>query len=147
MRSVRAVAWIWCGAGVLFAGLAIYLVFGLAEERGEGYLLTGIWSLFARELHSSLAFLYGTVIFTGSMSIFIARRFVRTLSDNARKTQELEEARRLQLSMLPNDRPSIPFLDIAWYMETATADRKGGNAQYSLKFRLLCAPLHNNLLQ
>jgi hypothetical protein len=106
------------GAGILSVGVA-------------GYLLTGIWSLFAQELHSSLAFLYGTVIFTGSMSIFIARRFVRTLSDNARKTQELEEARRLQLSMLPNDKPSIPFLDIAWYMETAT-EVGGDYYDYSL---------------
>ena len=106
------------GAGILSVGVV-------------GYLLTGIWSLFAEELHSSLAFLYGTVIFTGSMSIFIARRFVRTLADNARKTQELEEARRLQLSMLPGKKPSLPSIDIAWYMETAT-EVGGDYYDYSL---------------
>ncbi len=36
------------------------------------------------------------------------------------KTQELEEARKLQLSMLPKDVPQVPNLDIAVYMQTAT---------------------------
>ncbi len=38
----------------------------------------------------------------------------------SRKTHELEEARKLQLSMLPTDLPHMPGLDIAVYMETAT---------------------------
>jgi len=41
-------------------------------------------------------------------------------SDNLRKTQELEEARKLQLSMLPEEIPQLPHLDIAVYMKTAT---------------------------
>jgi serine phosphatase RsbU (regulator of sigma subunit) len=41
-------------------------------------------------------------------------------ADNARKTQELEEARRLQLSMLPQKVPRISGLDIAAHMDTAT---------------------------
>jgi serine phosphatase RsbU (regulator of sigma subunit) len=36
------------------------------------------------------------------------------------KTKELEEARQLQLSMLPKDLPQLPHLDIAVYMKTAT---------------------------
>ncbi len=40
--------------------------------------------------------------------------------ENARKTKELEEARQLQLSMLPKSLPSVPHLDIAVYMKTAT---------------------------
>ncbi len=40
--------------------------------------------------------------------------------ENARKTHELEEARKLQMSMLPKEIPSFPHLDIAVYMETAT---------------------------
>lgn len=40
--------------------------------------------------------------------------------DNERKTQELEEARKLQLSMLPKELPNLPNLDIAVYMQTAT---------------------------
>jgi serine phosphatase RsbU (regulator of sigma subunit) len=41
-------------------------------------------------------------------------------ADNARKTKELEEARELQLSMLPNELPVLPNLDIAVSMKTAT---------------------------
>ncbi|MBL1214576.1 MAG: SpoIIE family protein phosphatase [Ignavibacteriae bacterium] len=41
-------------------------------------------------------------------------------ADNDRKTKELEEARELQLSMLPKELPDTPDLDIAVYMQTAT---------------------------
>ena len=40
--------------------------------------------------------------------------------ENERKTKELEEARQLQLSMLPKELPKLPNLDIAVYMKTAT---------------------------
>jgi len=48
----------------------------------------------------------------------ITRRLLE--ADNSRKTQELDEARRLQLSMLPKTIPTLPQLDIAVYMKTAT---------------------------
>jgi len=41
-------------------------------------------------------------------------------ADNDRKTKELEEARELQLSMLPKEVPVLADLDIAVYMRTAT---------------------------
>jgi serine phosphatase RsbU (regulator of sigma subunit) len=41
-------------------------------------------------------------------------------ADNQRKTQELEDARRLQLSMLPQSIPSVEGLKIGVYMKTAT---------------------------
>jgi len=41
-------------------------------------------------------------------------------SENDRKSKELEEARQLQLSMLPKYLPQIPNFDIAVYMKTAT---------------------------
>lgn len=40
-------------------------------------------------------------------------------ADNARKTRELEEARQLQLSMLPETVPNVPGYDIKVFMETA----------------------------
>lgn len=40
--------------------------------------------------------------------------------ENDRKTKELEEARQLQLSMLPKALPRVPHLDIAVFMKTAT---------------------------
>ena len=42
------------------------------------------------------------------------------LAENARKDAELEEARHLQLSMLPKQVPTLPDLEIAAFMETAT---------------------------
>jgi len=41
-------------------------------------------------------------------------------AESERKTKELEEARELQLSMLPKNLPQLPHLDIAVYMQTAT---------------------------
>ncbi len=41
-------------------------------------------------------------------------------ADNRRKTAELEEARRLQLSLLPAELPRPPGLDVAAHMQTAT---------------------------
>jgi serine phosphatase RsbU (regulator of sigma subunit) len=41
-------------------------------------------------------------------------------ADNQRKTRELEDARKLQLSMLPQSLPDIANLKIAAYMSTAT---------------------------
>jgi len=40
--------------------------------------------------------------------------------ENERKSKELEEARELQLSMLPKDVPKFPHLEIAVFMKTAT---------------------------
>ena len=41
-------------------------------------------------------------------------------AENERKSYELEEARRLQLSMLPSSLPQVPEVDLAVYLETAT---------------------------
>lgn len=69
-----------------------------------------------------------------SMSVYLARNFSRTHRkletevlerqllevENTRKTEELEEARELQLSMLPQASPELPNLDIAFEMRPAT---------------------------
>jgi PAS domain S-box-containing protein len=41
-------------------------------------------------------------------------------AENVRKTRELEEARRLQLAMLPKVIPKLPYLEMAVFMQTAT---------------------------
>jgi two-component system sensor histidine kinase ChiS len=41
-------------------------------------------------------------------------------AENERQTKELEDARRLQLSMLPKELPRVPGYDIAVFMKTAT---------------------------
>jgi serine phosphatase RsbU (regulator of sigma subunit) len=52
-------------------------------------------------------------------------------ADNQRKTKELEEARKLQLSMLPNNVPKVPGLEIAVYMKTAS---EVGGDYYDFKY-------------
>ena len=52
-------------------------------------------------------------------------------ADNNRKTKELEEARKLQLSMLPKSIPQVAGLEIAVYMKTAT---EVGGDYYDFKY-------------
>lgn len=52
-------------------------------------------------------------------------------ADNQRKTKELEEARKLQLSMLPKSVPDVPDLEIAVYMKTAS---EVGGDYYDFKY-------------
>ena len=59
----------------------------------------------------------------------LSRRLLE--ADNERKTKELEEARKLQLSMLPVKVPSLPNLDIAVYMKPAT---EVGGDYYDFKY-------------
>lgn len=85
-----------------------------------------------------------TVLALITISVFLARQFARTSFDleaqliqvkqlsaaalehekvkaeHDRKTKELEDARQLQLSMLPKKLPQLPHLDIAAYMKTAS---------------------------
>jgi phosphoserine phosphatase RsbU/P len=49
-----------------------------------------------------------------------ARRREELQAENEARQRELEEARQLQLSMLPKNLPSLPHLEIAAYMKTAT---------------------------
>lgn len=62
-----------------------------------------------------------------SMSVYLARDFSRIhrkleteALENTRKTEELEEARQLQMSMLPQTAPQLPNLDVAFEMRPAT---------------------------
>jgi len=52
-------------------------------------------------------------------------------ADNQRKTKELEEARKLQLSMLPKSVPDVPDFEIAVYMKTAS---EVGGDYYDFKY-------------
>ncbi|MBL8169452.1 MAG: SpoIIE family protein phosphatase [Acidobacteria bacterium] len=49
-----------------------------------------------------------------------ARRRQELEAENEQRAKELEEARQLQLSMLPKTVPTLPHLEIAAYMKTAT---------------------------
>lgn len=58
---------------------------------------------------------------SAELKIKAAQAEARALkAENERKTNEFEQARKLQLSMLPEKLPEIPYLDISVYMKTAT---------------------------
>jgi serine phosphatase RsbU (regulator of sigma subunit)/ligand-binding sensor domain-containing protein len=67
---------------------------------------------------------YGLYIFFALGLLYSIRRYElnrrQEKEENRRKSKELEEARQLQLSMLPKELPQLPHLDIAVYMQTAT---------------------------
>jgi serine phosphatase RsbU (regulator of sigma subunit) len=136
LREKRSGAWIlMIGVQLLMLGMTITLLNSL-----------GIITL--NELISisaELAIILGVPV---AVSVFLARQFARTNRDlksqlaqverlsqqkieqerasaqlraeNERRVKELEEARILQLSMLPTKLPIIPNLEIAAYMKPAT---------------------------
>jgi serine phosphatase RsbU (regulator of sigma subunit) len=62
-------------------------------------------------------------IIAGAIALGIRRYDVRRQkqkAENQRRAQELEEARQLQLSMLPQHIPQLPDLELAVYMKPAT---------------------------
>jgi serine phosphatase RsbU (regulator of sigma subunit) len=77
---------------------------------------------------------FGIIAFFIAMSVYLSRDFARSNkkivaqemeqklleSENARQAKELEDARQLQLSMLPKELPRLPHLEIGVFMKTAT---------------------------
>lgn len=140
------------GAWIIATGFFIYFVFSTFDTLMD---LIPEFHIPFREMENPYAF--GTVGFLITMSVYLARRYVRAYegiiehqrrekqqeielrlleADNTRKTRELDEARRLQLTMLPKCVSEIPGLDICFHMEPATEvggdyydyliDRQGG---------------------
>ena len=86
------------------------------------------------ELNQTLASLLILLAPIFSMSVYLARNIARTSRnleretverqhlevENTRKTEELEEARKLQLSMLPKTAPELPNLEMGFKMHPAT---------------------------
>jgi serine phosphatase RsbU (regulator of sigma subunit) len=60
------------------------------------------------------------LISSGITADRMRRRRLIAAAENERKTRELEEARQLQLSMLPKQLPQLGHVEIAVYMKTAT---------------------------
>jgi serine phosphatase RsbU (regulator of sigma subunit) len=95
------------GVGVLVLSLSVYLTRRVARtERELALRLVEVEELTARAVEQE-----------------VARRVLE--ADNLRKTAELEEARRLQLAMLPPALPDLPGFDLAVHM--ATANEVGGD--------------------
>jgi serine phosphatase RsbU (regulator of sigma subunit) len=125
------------GTGVILFVLLVIMLF-----------IAGIFGVNLSGYISLIIFFMGLLSLPISMSVYLARDIaltnkdlalqlqnVRELSEkeveqklraqkaeaeNERKTKELEEARQLQLSMLPKELPQLTHLEIAVYMQTAT---------------------------
>ena len=136
IRKKKDNAWI-IGTGVILFVLFVMALF-----------VAGILEKDINSIVGIILFFIGLVSLPMTMSIYLARSIattnknlqkqlitVKELSqkeleqklraqkaeaENERKSKELEEARQLQLSMLPKELPAIPNLDIAVYMKTAT---------------------------
>lgn len=113
-------AWIF-GLGSL-SPFILPFIFGLVVSR-TGYNI--IWEF-------GVLIIFLAPLF--SMSVYLARNVSRTRRkleteelerqllevENTRKTEELEEARELQMSMLPDAPPELPNFDVAFEMRPAT---------------------------
>jgi serine phosphatase RsbU (regulator of sigma subunit) len=124
-------AWI-VGIGVLL----LAMIPARSFLSSMGYELPRVWNTVIDK-----AGLYGLII---ALSLYLARNFARTSNrleeqlgreiehererarlavieaENERRAKELDEARQLQLSMLPRSVPQLPGLEIAAYMKPAT---------------------------
>jgi serine phosphatase RsbU (regulator of sigma subunit) len=115
------------GGWILGLAFFVFFLFGLLDNLMDRGIFMSL-----REIENPYAF--GSVSFFIAMSIYLSRDFARTNKkiaeqevektllevENVRQSKELEEARQLQLSMLPKEVPQHPHLEIAAYMKTAT---------------------------
>ena len=109
------------GAWIIFAGSTIFV----------GSILLQLAVMFLSGGMLSYAYVIGILALSISMAIYLVLNTVKTQVENAEKSQELEQARLLQLSMLPEKTPEHPNYEIAWYMKTAT-EVGGDYYDYSL---------------
>lgn len=117
--------------GIGFVGLICGIAYQLLINAG----------LLPPPFGDGVVYVYGVLVLSITTSINLALDFARSHrrllaqeravreqeiqhrlleADVARKTRELEEARKLQLSMLPKELPEVPGLTIAVHMQTAT---------------------------
>jgi len=115
------------GAWMIGLAFLVYYFFGSFDALMDAGIITPF-----SEMENPYAF--GSIGFFIVMSVYLSRDFARTNkklavqemeqklleAENIRQSKELEEARHLQLSMLPKQLPQHPQLEIAVYIKTAT---------------------------
>lgn len=122
------------GAWIIASGFTFMLLFSLYDFLVDLELIKQVGNI-------DNGYPYGTIGLFICMSIYLARGFAKTNlkiieqeriakeqelekrlleADNERKTKELEEARKLQLSILPKTIPQFDNYEIAAGMQTAT---------------------------
>lgn len=122
------------GAWIIGAGFLIFALFATYDLLLDFGLMSAVGGV-------ENAYQFGMVGLFIATSMYLARNIARTSeqlveqerraqeqelehrlleAEFVRKTKELEEARSLQLSMLPRELPTLPGLNIAVHMQTAT---------------------------
>ncbi len=122
------------GAAIIATGFVILALFSSYDALLDLNLIEPVYEIVN-------GYTFGFLGLIVCMSIYLARDFAKTNekmlaherqvkeqevqrrvleADNARKTKELEEARALQVSMLPRSVPDHPTIDIGVFMGTAT---------------------------
>jgi serine phosphatase RsbU (regulator of sigma subunit) len=115
------------GAWIIAVGFVLLFLFSMYDVLLDLHLMEPMYGILN-------GYPFGFVGLMLSMSMYLARDFAMTNkklieqeiqqrvleAENSRKSKELEDARDLQLSMLPRVVPTLPHLDIAVYMKTAT---------------------------
>jgi serine phosphatase RsbU (regulator of sigma subunit) len=104
------------GAAIVALGFLIYFFFNIFDAMMD----SGISTIF-QDMENPYAF--GTIGFLVTMSLVLSKQYARThqqLLAKERHSRELEEARQLQLSMLPPCPGQPAGQDICFYMRTAT---------------------------
>jgi len=115
------------GAWIIGMAFLVFFLFGFLDILMDAGILVSL-----REMENPYAL--GSIGFFIAMSIYLSREFARTNkklaeqkieqklleTENIRQSKELEEARQLQLSMLPKELPQLPHFEIGVFMKTAT---------------------------
>jgi len=122
------------GAWIIASGFFILTIFGAYDALLDLEVISMI-----NEMPN--AYMFGSVGLFICMSVYLAREFAKRNekiieqqqrtqemkiqqrlleAESQRKSKELEEARQLQLSMLPECRNDIPGIDICFHMDPAT---------------------------
>ena len=122
------------GIWIIAFGFVMLFLFSLYDMSLDFGLMNPIWGV-------NNAYPFGFLLLIISMSVYLARDFARANqrileqeraardaemrqrlleAEDLRKSRELEDARQLQLSMLPTCLNDIPGLDICFHMQTAT---------------------------
>ncbi|MGB8320053.1 MAG: SpoIIE family protein phosphatase [Ignavibacteriaceae bacterium] len=121
------------GVWIIAAGFAILFIFSFYDWLLDLNLINMIGNF-------NNGYVYGTIGLFICMSVFLSKSFARSNqkiilqeklnqeqeienkfleAENQRKSKELEDARKLQLSILPKSFPQIPHLEISARMKTA----------------------------
>jgi serine phosphatase RsbU (regulator of sigma subunit) len=115
------------GAWIIAIAFIVFFLFGFLDNLMDMGILVSL-----RKIENPYAF--GSISFFIAMSVYLSRDFARTNkkiaeqeieqklleAENVRQSNELDEARQLQLSMLPKELPQHPLFEIGVFMKTAT---------------------------